>query len=1081
MKLEGAEIGWIPEAVGKADAELAERVDEHLKRCLDHAAEGLHWVGPDGTILWANQTELDLLGYAADEYVGRHIADFHVDRPVIEDILARLTRRETLLNYGARLRHKDGSVRYVQINSKVLWQGDEFLRTQCFTRDVTDQRIAHDVARRLAEIVENSDDAIISQDLNGTVTSWNSAAERLYGYQAAEVLGQSIRVIIPDRLQHEEEEVVRRVRNGERVPPFDTQRRHKDGSLVDVALTVSPIRDQDGVIIGASMTARDISVRKRMEAKDAFLVALDDVVRPLTEAEVITYTAAKALGQHLSVNRCAYATVEEDEDTFVLTGNFNDGVQSIVGRYTFTQFGAECLRLMRAGEPYIVDDSQTDPRISETDRASYAMTAIRGVICVPILKAGRFVAAMAVHTVTARHWQPDEVELVQRVAGRCWESIERAKVTQSLRESEHLFRALANSIPNLTWMARPDGWIYWYNDQWYDYTGTTPDQMQGWGWQDVHDPACLPEVTREWQRSIVTGMPFEMVFPLRGADGQFRRFLTRVNPVRDSRGEVVHWFGTNTDVEAERRATEANAVLREREQQARQETELQKRLLQSLFMQAPTLIAVLRGPAHVVELANPPICRAWGHAEPDVLNRPLFDVLPELRDQAFSALLDQVYVTGIPYEGKETAAQFKRRDGTTEERYFNFLYSPSRNIAGQVEGIFVVASDVTDQVLARQQVDSLREAAETANRAKDEFLAMLGHELRNPLSPILTALQLMKLRGSDESERERTIIERQVTHLTRLVDDLLDVSRIARGKVELKRETVEMAEIVARALEITSPLLEQRTHSISVKLPRRGLSVEGDPTRLSQVVSNLIANAAKYTPSGGAITITGEAVQGEVVLRVRDTGAGIAPDILPRIFDLFVQGAQAIDRSQGGLGLGLTIVRNLVESHGGTVSARSDGVGTGAEFTVRLPRVTAMASVQRQDTAVAVRQDAATNGGRRILVVDDNEDSALMLSEVLKAKGYQTRTAHDAPTALLAAAEFRPDLAFLDIGLPVMDGYELASRLRAIPTLEGLRLIALTGYGQESDRQRTAAAGFERHLVKPVDLTVVEQIAAQTV
>lgn len=1079
MKLEGSEISRIPEAAAGPEAEVAERVDEHLKRCLDHAAEGLHWVGPDGTILWANQTELDLLGYTADEYIGRHIAEFHVDRPVIDDILARLTKRETLLNYGARLRHKDGSVRYVQINSKVLWQGDEFLRTQCFTRDVTDQRIAHELARRLAEIVENSDDAIISQDLNGTVTSWNRAAERLYGYEAAEVLGQPIRVIVPDRLQHEEEEVVRHVRNGERVPPFDTQRRHKDGSLVDVALTVSPVRDQDGVIVGASKMARDISARKRMEAKDAFLVALDDLVRPLTDAEEITFTAAKALGQHLSVNRCAYATVEDDEDTFVLTGNFNDGVQSIVGRYTFTQFGAECLRLMRAGEPYIVADSHTDPRISETDRASYAMTAIRGVICVPILKAGRFVAAMAVHTAAPRHWRTDEVELVQRVAGRCWESIERAKVTQSLKESEHLFRALANSIPNLTWMARPDGWIYWYNDQWYEYTGTTPEQMQGWGWQDVHDPACLPDVTREWQRSIATGTPFEMVFPLRGADGQFRRFLTRVNPVRDSRGEVVHWFGTNTDVEAERRATEANAVLRERERQARQETELQKRLLQSLFMQAPTLIAVLRGPEHVVELANPPMCRVWGHSEQDVLDRPLFDVLPELRDQEFPALLDEVFATSTPHEGKETVAQFKRRDGTTEKRYFNFLYSPFRNIEGQVEGIFAIASDVTDQVLARQQVDSLREAAETANRAKDEFLAMLGHELRNPLSPILTALQLMRLRGSDESQRERTIIERQVSHLTRLVDDLLDVSRIARGKVELKRETVEMAEIVATALEMTSPLLEQRTHSISVTLPRRGLAVEGDPTRLSQVVSNLITNAAKYTPSGGSITISGEAVEAEVILRVRDTGVGIAPEALPRIFDLFVQGAQAIDRSQGGLGLGLTIVRNLVERHGGTVSAHSDGAGTGAEFTIRLPRVTTIASVQPQDTGVAVHPRPYANGGRRILVVDDNEDSALMLSEVLNAKGYQTRIAHDAPAALLAAADFCPEIAFLDIGLPVMDGYELAARLREIPSLEGIRLIALTGYGQESDRQRTAAAGFERHLVKPVDLAIVEEIAAQ--
>ena len=258
------------------------------------------------------------------------------------------------------------------------------------------------------------------------------------------------------------------------------------------------------------------------------------------------------------------------------------------------------------------------------------------MICVPIKNAGRFVAAMAVHATTPRQWRTDEIDLVQHVASRCWESIERARVTGSLRESERQFRELANSIANLAWMARPDGWIYWYNDQWYAYTGTTPEEMEGWGWQRVHDPGVLPRVIERWKHSIATGEPFEMVFPLRGADGSFRRFLTRVNPVRDSQGRVVHWFGTNTDVENERRATEANALLRERERIAREDAELQKRLLHSLFMQAPTLIAVLRGPDHVIELANPPICRVWGRSEAELVNRPLLDAMPEIRDQRVS-------------------------------------------------------------------------------------------------------------------------------------------------------------------------------------------------------------------------------------------------------------------------------------------------------------------------------------------------------------------------------------------------------------------------------------------------------------
>ncbi len=949
------------------------------------------------------------------------------------------------------------------------------MRAPADRRAGEDRRAVDDVALRLADIVENSDDAIISHDLGGVITSWNSAAERMFGYTAAEATGRLTYLIIPPDRHAEEEQVLRRIRQGERVPPFDTQRRHKDGSLIDIALTVSPIRDRARRVIGASKTARDIAERKRIEARDRFLIQLDDAVRSLTDAEEITFAAAKALGRHLRANRCAYATVEDDEDTFELTGNYHEGVHSIVGRYTFRQFGAECLRLMRAGEPYVVTDSCADPRITDAERPSYEITAIGAVICVPILKKGRFVAAMAVHTREARAWQADEVELVQQVASRCWESIERARVAQSLAESERQFRELANSIANLAWMARPDGSNYWFNDQWYAYTGTSPAQMEGWGWECVHDPAHLPEVKRRWRHSVETGTPFEMVFPLRGADGVYRRFLTRANPVRDSKGQVVRWLGTNTDVETERRATELNARLREREQLARREAELQKRLLHSLFMQAPTLIAVLRGPDHVIELANPPICEAWGRDPAQIVNRPLFEVMPELPGQPFRAWLDEAYASGTPRVGIETAAYFDRGGERQEKRYFNFVYSPFRNVHGDVEGVFVIASDVTEQVVARNQIDHLRRAAEAANRAKDEFLAMLGHELRNPLSPILTALQLMKLRGTDGAERERDVIERQVQHLTRLVDDLLDVSRIARGKVELKEDVVEIAEVVAKAVEMSSPLLEQRTHTLEVEVPRRGLAVRGDTTRLSQVVSNLLVNAAKYTPPAGRIDVRAHHDDGDVVLRVIDNGMGIAPEALPRIFDLFVQGRQAIDRSEGGLGLGLTIVRSLVERHLGTVSAHSAGTGRGSEFVVRLPRVlsdTALAASTSR--AMAARSSEVASNAVRILIVDDNEDAAEMLATLLEARGYLTRIAHDAPAALRVAEEFEPRIACLDIGLPVMDGYELAVRLRDVPGLANIRLIALTGYGQDSDRQRTRAAGFDHHLVKPVDLDAVE-------
>jgi PAS domain S-box-containing protein len=379
-------------------------------------------------------------------------------------------------------------------------------------------------------------------------------------------------------------------------------------------------------------------------------------------------------------------------------------------------------------------------------------------------------------------------------------------------------------------------------------------------------------------------------------------------------------------------------------------------------------------------------------------------------------------------------------------------------------------SELCAQALERARLfaaeSEARADAESASRSKDEFLAMLGHELRNPLAPIITALQLMKLRGGDALQKERTVIERQIAHLTRLVDDLLDVSRITQGKVELKKERVEIAEVVAQAIELASPLLEQRQHYLSLSVPASGLAVQGDATRLAQVVSNLLTNSAKYTQPGGHIEIAASRRLERIVLTVRDDGMGIAPAMLPRVFNLFAQERQSIDRSQGGLGLGLAIVKSLVAVHDGTVSAFSEGHGSGSVFTVELP------SAPRQDPAGLAeplpKALHAAQRGRRVLVVDDNLDAANLLAEVLRASGHLTEVAPDGPAALQLAGTFHPEIAVLDIGLPVMDGYELARRLRS--QLGAVWLIAVTGYGQPADRDRARHAGFDAHLVKPVHL-----------
>jgi len=360
-----------------------------------------------------------------------------------------------------------------------------------------------------------------------------------------------------------------------------------------------------------------------------------------------------------------------------------------------------------------------------------------------------------------------------------------------------------------------------------------------------------------------------------------------------------------------------------------------------------------------------------------------------------------------------------------------------------------------------------RSQSETANRVKDEFLAMLGHELRNPLAPIVTALQLMARRGGEEFAMERRIIERQVAHLLRLVDDLLDVSRIARGKIQLSVELIEMQSVIEHALELTHPVLERRAHPVKVTVPSEPVCVKGDAVRLAQVVANLLNNAAKFTPGDARITLTLSASDGCAVIVVEDSGAGISPELLPRVFDLFTQGEQGMDRHAGGLGLGLAIVKTLVHLHGGTVSADSEGLGCGAKFTVRLPQARDAIAADTGDTPPAV----PVHHSGRVLLVDDNADAAELLCVVLTDAGYDVRTANDGPTALALLDSFAPEVALLDIGLPGMDGYELAGRLRADPrlrSLKQLRLVALTGYGREPDRARALATHFDEHLVKPV-------------
>lgn len=727
--------------------------ERELSDFFENANVALHFVGPDGIILRANQAELDMLGYSREEYLGHPIAEFHADAEVIADILDRLGSAETLHGYPARLRCKDGSIKDVVINSSVCRENGRFLHTRCFTLDVTTRRRVEEAQALLAAVVESSDDAIISKALDGHIVSWNAGAERLFGYSATEAIGQSMDLIIPPERRTEEDEVSQRLLNGERIEPFETVRRTRGGHLVDVSVRMSPICDASGRIVGVSRVSRDITARKRTE--------------------------------------------------------------------------------------------------------------------------------------------------------------------RAVRESEERFRALATNAP-------------------------------------------------------------AAIF------------------IKDLAGRYT--------------------------------------------------------------LANPLACEALGRPG-DAVGLTDHDMLPAPVADDLRRRDSQVIAGGQALESEEVI----RRPGY-DRRFLSVkfpLFSGERPV-----GVCGVAIDITDRKRAE-------EAVVAADRRKDAFLATLAHELRNPLAPLRNSIEIMKRADGDGTlvARAQATMDRQMSHLERLVDDLVDIARISRDQIELRREHVDLASVIHHAVETCRPLAEAHQLQLDVSPAPDPIHLDADPVRLAQVFSNLLNNSCKYTQAGGRIDIAWRRDGGDAVISVRDTGFGIPTDMLTSIFEMFTQFGEAPEATRAGLGIGLTLVRRLVEMHGGTVVAHSDGPGHGSEFVVRIPL---LADPIKPPAPPPPEPTAAIR--RRVLVVDDNVDAAESLATLLEMSGHEAHLAHDGAQGLTVAEHLRPDVILLDIGLPKMNGHDVARRIRAAGWGREMVLVALTGWGQEEDRRRSRDVGFDHHLVKPVDVAALMRL-----
>ncbi len=592
---------------------------------------------------------------------------------------------------------------------------------------------------------------------------------------------------------------------------------------------------------------------------------------------------------------------------------------------------------------------------------------------------------------------------------------------------------MADAAPVLIWICGTNKPCTWFNKPWLDFVGRTMEQELGYGWAENLHPEDRNRCLETYDTGIDTRRPFSMEYRLKRYDQKYRWVLDNGIPFDGPGGEFAGYIGFCIDVTDQRLAEEECAYAR------------------AIIASSDDAIVscTLEG---IITSWNPASERVFGYTAAEAVGKPIDIIIPPDRLEEEHRILERVR-RGEPIEHYETVRRAK--DGHMFD--ISLTMSPVKDASGRIIGASKIARDITDQ----KRMEEERAGAE---RRKNEFLAILAHELRNPLGPVRNAAHYLMLKGPTDPRLRRPIeiIDRQVAQMARLVDDLLDVSRISRGVLELRRQRVALAEIVEASVDACREAIQAQGHNLRVSVPMEPVELEADRQRLVQVLTNLISNATKYTPPGGEIELTAAASARLLEVAVKDNGIGIPPARLTEIFDLFTQ----VDRSfeqQGGLGIGLTLVRQLVELHGGTITARSEGIGHGSEFALKLPVVATAAAA-----AAVSPGPVRASKPRRILLADDNHDAVESLTLLLQIAGHEVHTAFDGEAAISSAEKLRPEVALLDIGMPKANGYEVARRIREHPWGKQIYLVAITGWGQGADKRRAQEAGFDAQLVKPV-------------
>ncbi|MFP5348823.1 MAG: PAS domain S-box protein [Gammaproteobacteria bacterium] len=1152
----------------------------------EHAPIGIHWVDRDGIITWANQAELKMLGYRPEEYIGRHIAEFHADAEVIADILRRLQNGETLCNYEARLRCRDGSIRHGAIDSNVVWKDGKFIHTRCFTRDVTARKQLEESGHRqlgeLNTIYQTAPIGLALVDAEFRFARINERLAEINGLSVEQHLGRSIREVVP-ALADQAEAVFREVfATGKPLlnVEFEGETPAQPGVRRTWVESWHPLKDARGETIAINVLVEEVTERKRAEAalaksarqKEALYQLVDRLHRTKSLDEI--YDAAlQAIVAALPCDRASILLFDElGVMRFVGWRRLSDGYRRAVEGHSPWQRDAV------DPQPICIEDVERAD-IPPALKATVVGEGIGALAFIPLVADNKLIGKFMAYFDAPHQFPADEIELSLSIARQLAFAIERQRTDAALRESERRFREMIDALPAAIYTTDAAGRITHYNPAAVEFAGQAPKiGTDRWcvSWKlYTADGAPLPHDECPMAMALKHGRAIRGVEAIaERPDGARRWFTPYPTPLHDANGAVVGGINMLVDITERKAAEQAQARL-------------------ATIVSSSTDAILSKTPDGIVTSWNTSAERMFGYTAEEILGQPIYRLIPlELRAEEEGLLarlragerIEHYETTRIAKDGRRldvaltlsaikspagaiTGASSIMRDITerkradelahrharqlqlitdnapvhiaycdtqrrfkfvnksyaarfglspqdivgktiaevigepayaairnyvhvvlhgepvefdveipyaTGARFMHCSYAPETDADGAVVGWVSAIVDITERRNIERALRASEEKLKEADHRKDEFLAMLAHELRNPLAPILTAVHLLRTESASNTARDhvRDIIERQTRRLARLVDDLLDVSRITSGRIRLQMEPVAVADVIQRAVETIRPLMEQFGHTFNVTGVPESVWLNCDSARIEQVLVNLLNNAAKYTDCGGRIDLSMQFDGYQVALYVRDTGIGIEPKLLPHIFELFTQAERTVDRSHGGLGIGLSLVHRLVAMHGGTIDVKSE-VGRGSEFCVRLPAIPAPA---RSSAGVDGEVGQSTFAPLRVLVVDDNVDAAQSLAILLETAGHAVATAYDGQAALAAADKHRPQVVFLDLGLPTLDGCEVAKRLRAMPAGANATLVAITGYGQEADRRRTREAGFDQHLVKPVDFDAVQEI-----